>query len=230
MSGGWRSGSAGGTSQIDGVEIPGAARTRRRSLGSLVVLGVLVAVGSYAWITTESRRPPHRMLPPPARSVVVLVPIGDVPADRVRDLPRDYSDEYGLTVTLDDGIALPATAFDAARRQYAAEDVMATLAASRPDAVAAGSVVIGLTAADIYLRELDWSWVFAARDGSQVAVVSLARMRGGRVANLNPLFRRMLTRQIGFLCFELPASDNPYDVLYRDIRSVWDLARTSDHL
>jgi hypothetical protein len=40
----------------------------------------------------------------------------------------------------------------------------------------------------------------------------------------------MMTRQVGFLCFGLPPTNNPYDVLYRDILSVGDLDRLFDQL
>ncbi len=195
-------------------------------------VAVVASIGLIAvvWVARESHRPPHRTLPPALRSSVVLVPVGDVPRDRVSDLARDYSAEYGLSVTLAERVALPPAALDPARGQYVSQDLIAAVVAARPDAVAAGSVVIGLTAADIYVRGVDWNWAFAQRQAGQFAVVSLARMPSGRYDNQAMSFRKMLTRQIGFLCYGLPPSDDPYDVLYRVILGIDDLRRIFDHL
>ena len=37
-------------------------------------------------------------------------------------------------------------------------------------------------------------------------------------------------RQLGFLAWGLPATDDPYDLLYRSITNEIDLERVSDHL
>jgi len=197
---------------------------------SAILLTALFGFVFVAWLVNESHRPPHRTLPPPLRASVVLVPIGAMPKDRVDDLAGDYSAEYGLSVTLADGIALPPAAYDPARGQYVAQGLIAAAAATHPDAVAAGSVLIGVTASDIYISGVNWNWAFAQRHSGQFAVVSLARMPNGRYDNQEQLFRKMLTRQIGFLCYGLPPSENPYDVLYRDILGVTDLKRIFDHL
>lgn len=229
---GWRSGSGSPGLAIEATDWSPSRRAMspRERVVSAILLTGLFAFVLVAWIVHESHRPPHRTLPPPLRSSVVLVPVGDMPRDRVDDLARDYSAEYGLSVTLANGIPLPPAAYDPARRQYVAQDLIAAAVAARPDAVAAGSVVIGLTAADIYIRGVNWNWAFAQRHSGQLAVVSLARMPNGRYDNQEQLFRKMLTRQIGFLCYGLAPTENPYDVLYRDILGVDDLERIFDHL
>lgn len=229
---GWRSGSGSPGLAIEATDWSPSRRAMspRERAGFAILVGGLAALLAVSWVARESHRPPHRTLPPPLRSSVVLVPIGDVPGRRVDDLARDYSAEYGLSVTLADRVALPPAAYDAARGQYVSQDLIAAVAAARPDVVAAGTVVIGITAADIYIRGVDWNWAFAQRQSAQLAIVSLARMPNGRYDNQEQLFRKMLTRQIGFLCYGLPPSDDPYDVLYRDILGVNDLVKVFDHL
>lgn len=227
---GWRSGSAPPSTGSGGLEPASAVPNRRLGIPTVVAAGFVVCALLFAWVTTEMHRPPRRALPSPVRPAVVLVPIGEVPRGRVQDLPRDYGAEYGLSMTLVDGVGLPREAFDPARRQYVAQDLISAVVAARPDDVAAGRVVIGVTAADIYVRGVAWDWAYAQRQSGQFAVVSLARMPNGRYDNQARLFRKMLTRQIGFLCYGLPPSDNPYDVLDRDILGLDDLRRIFDHL
>jgi hypothetical protein len=93
-----------------------------------------------------------------------------------------------------------------------------------------GVIVIGVTAADMYVRDVSWRWAFAQRLEGTSAVISVARMPNTRQVSRWKLFATMMTREVGFLCFELPSSDNPYDVLYRDILSVSDLERLFDQL
>jgi predicted Zn-dependent protease len=161
---------------------------------------------------------------------VLIVPIGAFPLDRLQDLPHDYGAAYGLSLTTAAPIALPATAFDASRRQYVAEDLIAAMRQVHPPGGDPTAIVIGVTTADVYIRGIDWDWAFALREEGASAVISVARMPNTKQGSRWKLFGKMMTREVGFLCFGLPPSDNPYDALYREILSVSDLDRLFDQL
>jgi hypothetical protein len=55
-------------------------------------------------------------------------------------------------------------------------------------------------------------------------------MAGQRFADPWQLLRKMLTRELGFLCFRLTATGDPADLMYQDVLSVDDLIRMDDHL
>ena len=133
-------------------------------------------------------------------------------------------------MTIGQGIDLPAAAYDARRRQYAAQDLLSAMRQTLPPTVDPNAVVIGVTSADIYIRDVAWNWAFALRQGGTSAIVSVARMPNTRRLSRWTLFGKMMTREVGFLCFGLPATDDPYDVLYREILSVPDLDRLFDQL
>lgn len=193
----------------------------------LLIAAILIGAG---WVTREQHRPPRRTLPPAVHGSVVLVPLGPFAVDRLGDYPANYRAAYGLSMTIERGIPVPAAAWDASRRQYVAQDVLATLAGLRAALPDPTAVVIGVTGADLYIRDVPWRWAFGLRQGDGLAVISNAHMPNTRQVRGWDLFGKMTTREVGFLCFELPASDDPYDVLYRDITSVSDLQRVFDQL
>jgi predicted Zn-dependent protease len=204
--------------------------TRREWLG-LVVLALAVAgLLGFAWYSREQHRPARRALPPAIHPAVLIVPIGPFPLDRLQDLPHDYAAAYELSMTVADPIVLPATAFDARRHQYVAQDLIAAMSAVHPFVGDQGPIVIGVTTADLYIRDVNWDWAFALRQEGRSAVISVARMPNTKQVNRWKLFATMMTREVGFLSFGLPPSDNPYDVLYREILSVSDLERLFDQL
>jgi predicted Zn-dependent protease len=208
---------------------PGSRRWTER-LSWLLLLGVwgVIAVST---ISERLHQPPPRVLPPAVHPAVLIVPIGDF---RPRDLDRyssDYRSEYGLEVQIGDPIPLDPRAWDATRRQYVAEDLIASLRSAHPESAIGGTIVMGMTSADIYIRGLPWNWAFALRDGSQFTVLSSARIsKHGKYDDPAWRFRKLVTREIGFLCFALPPTDDPYDLLYADVKSEADLRRMSPHL
>jgi predicted Zn-dependent protease len=229
---GWRS-SAGGDDVFvrPGVDVgPPPSRRGANPIGLVVFLVVILCMVAFAWYTREMHRPPRRVLPPPIHAAVLVVPIGAFPADRLQDLPHDYAAAYGLSITIAEPISMPAPAFDPSRRQYVAEELIAAVNATHPTARSQGMIVIGVTTADLYIRGIDWDWAFALRQEGASAVISVARMPSTKQVNRWKLFGTMMTREVGFLCFGLPASDDPYDVLYREVLSVGDLERMFDQL
>lgn len=203
-----------------------AARTRTRIL--LMVLAVIAAAAAVVGAYQASLRPPHRTLPAPIANVLV-VPIGAFPGDRLASLPGDYRDEYGLALTIADPIDLDPTAYDATRRQFAAQGLIRALALRHPGGPD-GPIVIGVTESDLYIQGVAWNWAFALRLEGRLAVISTARMPNTKYRSRWSLFRKMLTRELGFLAWQLPPTDDPYDLLYRDILGADDLGRVSSHL
>jgi predicted Zn-dependent protease len=229
---GWRSGSGEDRGLVhQSLDVAPPPPRRQASFGQLVFCIVIAScVVGIAWYSREMHRPPRRALPAAIHPAVLVVPIGVFPADRLRDLPHDYAAAYGLSMTVADAISMPAPAFDPNRQQYVAEDLIAGVNAAHPTARGEGVILIGVTTADVYIRSIDWDWAFALREEGATAVISVARMPNTRQVSRWRLFGTMVTREVGFLCFGLPPSDNPYDVLYRDILSVGDLERLFDQL
>jgi predicted Zn-dependent protease len=198
--------------------------------GSLLLITAFLVTAVSA-SQASSPVPRIRQLPAAVRETIIVVPIGDVPREQLATLPRDYASEYGLSLTVADPIALAESAFDPARSQFVAQGLIDAMAAAHPELSGGDQVVIGITRADIYIRDIDWNWAFGLREGGRLAIVSTARMRLPLRPELEwSLMRRMLTRDIGFLCYGLPATDNPRDLLYRDVLGLEDLLRMSDHL
>jgi predicted Zn-dependent protease len=236
---GWRSHSGDHSIDLDanafGVQPAPTGRgrtppTRREWLGLIVLALAVAGLLAFGWYSREQHRPARRALPAAIHPAVLIVPMGAFPLDRLQDLPHDYGTAYDLSMTIAEPIALPATAFDVSRRQYVAEDLIAAMRQVHPPAGDPSTIVIGVTTADVYIRGIDWDWAFALRQEGTSAVISVARMPNTKQVNRWKLFATMMTRQVGFLCFGLPPSDNPYDVLYRDILSVSDLDRLFDQL
>jgi predicted Zn-dependent protease len=196
----------------------------------VVVLGIIV-IAAIAGFVASSQRSSHRQLPTPVHATIVVVPIGDLPADRLASLPREYAAEYGLSLTLADPIPLAPAAFDPSRNQFVAQGLIDAMAAVHPELSGGSQIVIGVTRADIYIRDVDWQWAFGLREGGRLAVVSTARMRRPLLPEDEwALMRKMLTRDIGFLCYQLAPTDDPRDIMYRDVLGLDDLLLMSDHL
>jgi predicted Zn-dependent protease len=197
----------------------------------ILCIGLLVVVaisGAYQ----ASLRPPHRILPAPIHGSVLVVPIGEFPRERLSTLASDYGDEYGLTVSVAEPITLDPLAWNATRQQFIAQGLIDSLrrVAERLPASADQPLIIGVTQADLYIDGIDWRWAFALRLDERFGIISTARMPNTKSVRRWDLFRKMLTRQLGFLAWHLPPTDDPYDLLYREILSADDLARLSGHL
>jgi predicted Zn-dependent protease len=201
-----------------------------------VIGGVLLAVAALVIVVafrsgSIATHPPARELPHPIRDAVVLVPLGDFPVGRANEIAAKEAADYGLAITVASPLAIPATAFDSGRGQLTAERLAEALAGAHPEGYGR-ILVIGLTTQDIYLAgRPDWRFAFGARNQSGVAVVSSARM--GRFLDVDGEWNRltkMVTRDIGFLYYDFPATSDPGDILYDNILSLEDLIRIGDHL
>jgi predicted Zn-dependent protease len=193
-----------------------------------VVYALILAYLAWILIWHFVLIPPPRRLPTPIRPSVLIVPIGRPPVDDLAKYAPEYRSEYGLDVRIGGGLPLDAAAFDPARRQVAAQDLIADLAAAHSPAP--DQVVIGITAADLYIRGSTWRFAFALRQPPQLAVISSARLPTTRNGGQIWQFRKLVTRELGFLSFDLRPSPNRFDLLYENLLSSTDLFSMSWHL
>jgi predicted Zn-dependent protease len=174
--------------------------------------------GDYRPISAERLR---------GRGQVVLAPIGDFPQDTARQIAERFRSKYGLAIQAGPTVPLPSESFDAERGQVDSDVLMSTLEREFPDA---GTVVIGLTSADMFIRDVDWRYAFSNRRAPRLAVVSLFRMDRGclgirladeetRMARL----RKMVGKNIGVLFYKLPQSSHPRSMLYAYIGGPQEL-------
>ena len=174
-------------------------------------------------------RPPAPIALEPQRRPY-LVRLGPSRAVALTPLPDYYDAWLGLEVETLPDLPLDAQAFDSGRRQYVAEDLIASLRQALPQLSAdPGATVIAVTEADMYIRAYDWRYAFNYRDGQGFAVVSSARMvpwlyrLRGKEYLLHTRFRKMVSRNIGILVYELPPSRDPTSLLYHQVLGLDDL-------
>jgi len=144
---------------------------------------------------------------------------------------RDYYDAWlGLKVETLPDVPLDARAFDRSRKQYVAEDLIASLRQALPELAAEpGATVIAVTEADMYIRAYEWGFAFNYRDGQGFAVVSSARMvpwlyrLRGKEYLLQTRLRKMVSKNIGLLVYGLPLSRDPTSLLYNQVLGLDDL-------
>ena len=193
---------------------------RRLALAALVLVVVSAAGAAVARSTGAA---PHS---PAAARPVSFVPLGSYPRSDAAALARFVARRLGLSASVAPTAALPRSAFDRARKQYVAQELMGAL--RRP--VGDTRVVIGLTVKDMYTQDRpEWRFAFSTRSTSGFAIVSRARMdprflgltpdRGLRTRRL----QKMVLKTIGVLALGYSQSSNPRSVLYDSILGVDDL-------
>jgi hypothetical protein len=192
-----------------------------------IVLALAIAVVAFG---ARPAGRPNRTLPAAANPRVLIVPIGDIPLSQLAGLPAEYRAEYGLEMTIAPAIPGVPYGYDLIRRQYAAQDLIGAMTAAHPEETGGTRILVAITAEDMYIRDVDWDWAFALREADRLAVISTRHMSGRPLADPWELMRKMLTRELGFLCFKLSPTSDPGDLMYRDVLSVDDLIRMDDHL
>jgi hypothetical protein len=125
---------------------------------------------------------------------------------------------------------MPASSYDASRRQYRAEDVAAAIMRTPGRPPPGVTAIIGLTNRDLYAPSVGEAWAFAYRSPTvQLVVDSTARLdpsffglHADRVIAQSRL-RKLIGRAVGFISYERPLSDNPRSLLSRTLLSMDDL-------
>ena len=187
-----------------------------------------------------TRAPSARPTPLPTRAppspIVALVPFGSVSKKTLQGLASGFEKAYGIEVTVLQAADVPEAARDPERDQLIPEEVIKALRYDFPDVTAnRAAVLIGVVDEDLYLRRRpEWAWAFGLRSLGRFAVVSTARMDApngtASAKTQGTRLRKMVTKYIGLMYFDLDESDDPGSVMYGDIGGIGDLDAMGEDL
>ena len=220
---------------------------------AMLALAALVASGCTGWIAPHPDckgenldlcLPAQTLLEPIATDScegddrrVCIVPLGQVSPALVTHLVDYYRDEYGLTITVLTPSAIPREFVDFEREQVDTGRLDILVAdLFREDFEDSNAVLIALTNVDVYIADKDWRYAFGSRGDAAdpKAVISSARMdpRIYGASEDNELFfervRKLFTKYIGLLYYDLPPSDDPKSPMFNNILGPDDLDRMRD--
>ena len=154
---------------------------------------------------------------------IYIVPIGSVQGLGLEELPAFYRTYHGLSVQLLEPVPLDDKARNHARKQLIFGELIQLMHARYPQlAKDKSAFLIGVTDEDMYIETVNWNFAYTAyRAQQRVGVVSSARFipypLSGNETLLRARIRKMVSRTIGFVVFELPRSNDPSSVMYRDL-------------
>lgn len=104
---------------------------------------------------------------------VVLIPIGHVEEDVLKDLASRLESEFPYACTIDARIEIPSEAFSIERSQFLATVILEVLKSHLPSEAVK---VLGVTDVDLYVPDLNFVFGLADVPGS-AAIISLSRLR-----------------------------------------------------
>ena len=154
---------------------------------------------------------------------IYIVPIGGVQGLGLDELPEFYRSRHGISVQLLDPIPLEPKARNTARAQLIFEELIELMHARYPQlAKDKSAFLIGVTDEDMYIQSVNWNFAYTAYDPPKRAgVVSSVRFIPNPLAGneklLRARIRKMVSRTMGFVVFDLPRSNDPSSVMYRDL-------------
>ena len=159
---------------------------------------------------------------------IVLVPLGDFPISKVEELVEYYQNKYNLKVKTVPPLKIEQSAMDPQRGQLIAEEAIEMMKWGYPRLSGdPRPIMIGLTDVDMFIRERTWQFTFSWRVECRFAVVSNARMNlyASSVSpeKLSSRLRKMVTKNIGIMYYDLYETDNPRSVLYGRIGGIEEL-------
>lgn len=171
------------------------------------------------------------MPPSPDPISLHLVPVGDVPSDLIAQMVSRLRIRFPGPLTVLPALAVDSTAYDDERHQAIADRLITSIQQRYADVLREPDArIIAITPDDMYVRTERWAFAFSLRDASDhVAVVSFARMRPEMFGNtpdevlLQSRLRKMVTKNIGIMCYGFPLSENPRSVLYGSIGGTDEL-------
>jgi predicted Zn-dependent protease len=140
-----------------------------------------------------------------------------------------YKEQLDLEIELLPELIVDRGAWNENRRQRSGEGLAEQIRQTVGDEDA---VVIGITGEDNYLRSENWQFAFSYRADDRVAVVSYAPM-DWRLANADVLrrrLRRMVTKDLGVMLYQLAVCDGRTSPMYQSIDGVADLDAMGDDL
>jgi predicted Zn-dependent protease len=169
---------------------------------------------------------------------ICFVPLGQVDPDLVSNLVKYYRDEYELEIGVLSPSAIPADMINPGRKQIGCEslaDYMGTLFPA--DLADPNVVLIGLTPLDLYDEHRDWRFELGCADwsGPSRGAVSTYRMHLGtiRMVDDERVFsrtRKLVTKYVGLMYYDLSPSYDPTSPMYDNIMRVTDLDEMEEPL
>ena len=167
-----------------------------------------------------------------------FVGIGLVQPGLVDHLVSYFDRAFDLKIEVLPAMLLDSPAIDERRGQAIADQLINTVRRRYARlARYADARVIGITPRDMFILSMQkrWSFAFSLRgEDRRFAIVSYARMDPvafGQPANedlLRSRLRKMVLKNVGVLYYELPLSDDPRSVMYRNILGIDDLDRMTE--
>ena len=161
---------------------------------------------------------------------IYFAAVGEMRSVHLDVLQAYYKQRYDLTVEILPPIGLEPMVVDERRRHLIAEELIELMKRRYPEhARSPQSILIGITEGDMYIREVNWRFAFARRDGDRFAIVSSARMDPvsfGFLPDdelLQTRLRKMLSKNIGIMYYKLPQKSDRRSVMFGPILGIDDL-------
>jgi predicted Zn-dependent protease len=180
-------------------------------LGATAILALVLALASSSAVAA-----------PKAGKSITLVAMGSFSEPSLTALANHLRHKFHLRV-LRGSVAFPSSTYDASRKQYVGEKLLAQLKGAY-----AHGVTIAVTDRDIYMKTKQFRYVFAIRD-QRDSVVSSARMDPrfyGLPSDTELWYSRldkMVGKMVGVLALRRHETGNPRSVLYNGILGFDDL-------
>ena len=199
-----------------------------RSSWLRVVWSLLVAAGLMVALHAQ----------PTPKIDLYLIAIGSVPADLLDGFVAHFHKKLGASSKVLTPLGFDNLTFDAQRSQMVADRLIQAVRYRYPTLVKKPQTrIIAITPYDMYMEGMreQWRFTFSLRSSDErLAVVSYARMDPVKLGNrpdealLRTRLRKMITKNIGIICFGLPPSENPRSVLFSNVLGVDDLDRMTE--
>src|SRR5262245_14532463 len=222
---------------VDGIKASGSLHARGGQASGPWVFSELRLVrddGRAIDLLTPIVQP--SLVPLPTDVRVFIVPLGEVQGLGLDELPEFYRAWYGFSVKVVEPIPLEPKTLNLARKQRIVEELVQLMRQRLPHlAKDKSAFLIGVTAEDMYFRDLNWPFTYTAyKPGERTGVVSSSRFIPyplvGNEALLRARIRKMISRTIGFVVFKLPPSDDPSSVMHDDLYGSASADLMSDSL
>ena len=168
-----------------------------------------------------------------------FLPLGRVSPELVLDLAAHYEDQYHIQVSVLTPSDIPTELVDPLRGQIDAETLIDYAASLRPEEYGDRDVVlIALTPVDLYNRTSSWRFLFGRKGtfADPDAIVSTYRMNPESFGEPRDdeltisRARKLVTKYVGLLYFDLPLSGDLKSPMFDNILSVSDLDRMEEPL
>jgi len=169
-------------------------------------VGVLKSSLLLAGVLAAAILPSPRPAPGQGPGRIYFVPLGPGVPVPLKELGDHFRQNHSLNTSVLPELPLSDPRIqDTARFQLIAEELLGYMVRKHPKlSWEPGAVVIGVTAQDMYIRAITWSFAFGYREGDRFAVLSTARMDPTWFADpanpdlLRKRLRKAAARMIGY--------------------------------